>query len=100
MSGGIYDCKIVCEVGGGQGSIEYTYASMCWDGCKGKGSICGSGGSSSGQTEPTVPQGPYKDKKASVPGTIEAENYDVGGNGFAYNDDDDDNRGDAKFRDD
>ncbi|MBP5481245.1 MAG: glycoside hydrolase family 11 protein [Paludibacteraceae bacterium] len=40
MSGGIYDCKIVCEVGGGQGSIEYTYASMCWDGCKGKGSIC------------------------------------------------------------
>jgi len=40
MSGGLYDCKIVCEAGGGSGSIEYTYASMCWKGCKGKGSIC------------------------------------------------------------
>ena len=43
MGGGIYDCKIVCEVGGGSGSIEYTYASMCWEGCKGKGSICAKG---------------------------------------------------------
>jgi hypothetical protein len=43
--GGVYDCKIVCEAGGGSGSIEYTYASMCWNGCKGKGSICAKSGS-------------------------------------------------------
>ncbi|MBO4735114.1 MAG: glycoside hydrolase family 11 protein, partial [Paludibacteraceae bacterium] len=30
--GGIYDCKILCEVGGGSGSIEYTCASMSWKG--------------------------------------------------------------------
>jgi len=32
--GGIYDCKIVCEAGGGSGSIEYTYATMSWKGQK------------------------------------------------------------------
>ncbi|MCR5496808.1 MAG: glycoside hydrolase family 11 protein, partial [Paludibacteraceae bacterium] len=41
--GGVYDCKFLCESGGGQGSIEYSYASMCWKGCKGKGSICAKG---------------------------------------------------------
>ena len=30
--GNIYDCKLSCEVGGGTGSIEYTCASMSWDG--------------------------------------------------------------------
>ena len=30
--GNIYDCKILCNVGGGTGSIEYTCASMSWDG--------------------------------------------------------------------
>ena len=30
--GGLYSCKIQCEVGGGTGSIEYTCASMSWDG--------------------------------------------------------------------
>ena len=30
--GGLYSCKIQCEVGGGIGSIEYTCASMSWDG--------------------------------------------------------------------
>ncbi|MEE0084983.1 MAG: glycoside hydrolase family 11 protein, partial [Paludibacteraceae bacterium] len=30
--GNIYDCKLLCEVGGGSGSIEYTCASMSWKG--------------------------------------------------------------------
>ena len=33
------------------------------------------------------PQGPYGGKLAEIPGTIEFENYDVGGNGYAYFDD-------------
>ncbi|MEE1062646.1 MAG: glycoside hydrolase family 11 protein [Paludibacteraceae bacterium] len=32
--GYIYDCKLLCEVGGGTGSIEYTCASMSWKGKK------------------------------------------------------------------
>jgi hypothetical protein len=32
--GYIYDCKLLCEVGGGSGSIEYTCASMSWKGQK------------------------------------------------------------------
>ena len=32
--GGLYSCKIQCEVGGGTGSIEYTCASMSWEGQK------------------------------------------------------------------
>ena len=43
--GGLYDCKILCEAGGGTGSIEYTYATMYI-----------------GEPEPEqpeVPQGPY-----------------------------------------
>lgn len=32
------------------------------------------------------PQGPYQGKAWPIPGTIQFENYDVGGNGFAYQD--------------
>ncbi len=46
-----------------------------------------------------VPQTPFGDKAASVPGIIEAENYDVAGPGFSYLDNDDDNRGE-KYRED
>lgn len=46
---------------------------------------------------PTVPQGPYADTLA-IPGTIEAENYDVGGAGYAYYDETSANEGDADFR--
>lgn len=93
--GGVYDCKILCEVGGGNGSIEYTYATMSWKGRSGH--ILGEGGSSSATEEPAVPQSPYKDYIA-IPGTVEAENYDKGGNGNAYYDSDDKNEGDAKIR--
>jgi hypothetical protein len=33
-----------------------------------------------------VPQGPYNGTRHLIPGTIQLENYDVGGNGFAYMD--------------
>jgi len=35
-----------------------------------------------------IPQGPYKGTAVELPGKLELENYDVGGNGFAYNDND------------
>ena len=33
-----------------------------------------------------IPQGPYQGKTHEIPGTIQLEEYDVGGNGFAYMD--------------
>jgi endo-1,4-beta-D-glucanase Y len=81
--GGIYDCKIVCEAGGGRGSIEYTYATMSWD---------GQTGAAGGPAEPSEPQEPY-DGAIAIPGTVEAENYDKGGNGFGYMDSDNTNEG-------
>ncbi len=43
--------------------------------------------------------GPWKGTPAQIPGTIEAEEYDKGGQGVAYNDKDTENRGEA-FRND
>ena len=99
--GGIYDCKILCEVGGGSGSIEYTCASMSWKGQKSSlgdlSCIGGEGGGSSSTTTPDVPQEPYK-SAIEIPGVVEAEYFDKGGNGNAYNDSDDENEGDANYR--
>lgn len=39
--GGLYECKLLCEVSGGQGSIEYTYATMRWKGQPGHGIVLG-----------------------------------------------------------
>lgn len=46
----------------------------------------------------TVPQGPYNGTIHSIPGKIEFEHYDVGGNGAAYLDNTSDNTGGADFR--
>ena len=48
---------------------------------------------------PIIPQGPYKDAAISIPGKVEAENYDVGGAGKAYFDKDDENKG-KEYRED
>ncbi len=48
---------------------------------------------------PIIPQAPYGDKAVSIPGKIEFENYDVGGEGKAYHDDDYENKG-GEYRDD
>jgi len=45
-----------------------------------------------------IPQGPYSGTPASIPGTIQVENFDVGGNGFAYMDETAENTGGADFR--
>lgn len=39
--GGLYECKLFCEAGGGTGSIEYTYATMRWKGQPGHGIVLG-----------------------------------------------------------
>ena len=63
----------------------------------------GNGGNSNGggSTVPPVNEetGPYNGSPASIPGSIEAEEYDFGGQGVAYNDKDEENRGEA-FRND
>ena len=45
-----------------------------------------------------IPQGPYGGSPNLIPGTIQFENYDVGGNGFAYLDSTKTNSGGATFR--
>lgn len=42
---------------------------------------------------PVIPQAPYGEKAAAVPGKIEFENYDVGGEGKSFHDTDYDNQG-------
>lgn len=46
-----------------------------------------------------VPQYPYNDIAAEIPGKIEAENYDVAGQGFSYYDNDPENKGE-QYRED
>jgi beta-xylosidase len=42
-----------------------------------------------------VPQGPYEGVAQTWPGTFEVERYDVGGEGYAYHDDEAENQGEA-----
>ena len=59
-----------------------------------------SGSSSGGQQgggSSAEEQKPYQDA-INIPGLLEGEHYDLGGNGNAYKDSDDENEGDAKFR--
>jgi len=44
------------------------------------------------------PQGPYGGTVAAIPGTIELENYDAGGNGFAYFDKDEGSETGVSYR--
>lgn len=45
-----------------------------------------------------VPQTPYRNETASIPGRVEAEHFDVAGQGFSYYDNDEKNKGDGEFR--
>lgn len=47
---------------------------------------------------PSAPQSAYNGVVASIPGKIEAENYDEGGARKAYSDEESENQGDASFR--
>lgn len=45
--------------------------------------------------KPSIPQAPYKGVAKSLPGTIEVEDFDEGGEGVAYHDTDDTNSGEV-----
>ncbi len=54
-----------------------------------------------GSSTPPVPQSPYNEEPHQVPGRIEAEEYDLGGEGKAYHEENvNGNEGGADFRDD
>ncbi len=83
--GGLMECQILAEAGGGQGHVDFKYATIditddSGDGNDGKSVV----------KEPTEPEGPYKGV-FSIPGKIESEDYDMGGNGFGYKDSDNKN---------
>lgn len=65
--------------------------------CGEVGSSSGSGSSGSGTMAEEA--GPYNGSPASIPGSIEAEEYDFGGQDVAYNDKDEENRGEAFRKD-
>lgn len=48
---------------------------------------------------PSIPQAPFGEELSTVPGTIEFENYDVGGEGKSYHDTDVENKG-GNYRED
>ncbi len=50
-------------------------------------------------TPVNVPQKPYNNIVAKIPGKIEIENYDIAGQGFSFYDNDEDNKG-GEYRDD
>ena len=86
--GKLYEVKLLAEAGGSAtGKIDYTYLNMTSD------------GSPTGEepVTPEVPQEPFKGEIA-IPGTVEMENYDVGGKNNAFYDSDGTNEGDATYR--
>lgn len=88
---------------GESNSAPYTYT---WEGVKeGTYELIavakdneGNEGKASVKVRVHVPQAPYKDIAATIPGKIQAEEYDLGGSGVAYQDNDDENQGDGSFR--
>ncbi|MCQ2202775.1 MAG: glycoside hydrolase family 11 protein, partial [Bacteroidales bacterium] len=89
--GALYDCKFLCEVGSGSGSFDMKYGNV-WIGDK------TSGGGSTEPAQPTEKEEPYKGAIA-VPGTLQCEDYDKGGNGFGYSDTDSKNEGEQYRKD-
>ena len=92
--GGLMEAQILAEAGGGQGYVDFKYATMEIN----DDSSDGNDGSSSSQAEPTEAEGPYKGAIV-IPGKLECENYDKGGNGFGYKDSDSKNEG-GEYRND
>lgn len=58
----------------------------------------GNEGKASVTVKVRVPQSPYNGEAAVIPGKIEMEEYDLGGQGYAYSDNDEENQGNASFR--
>ena len=86
--GNIHDCKFLCEVGGGSGSFNLMYGNV-WVGDSEYVIV---------PPEPEEPEEPYNGA-IKIPGVLEAENYDKGGNNFGYYDTDSKNEG-GEYRND
>ncbi len=73
--GRVTEVMLMTEAGGNAtGSVDYSYFDMT------------DAGSPSEIIPPKdITRGPYKGKAAAIPGTIEAENFDEGNEGVAYN---------------
>lgn len=75
--GELYDCKFFIETGGLSGDIDFQHATM-WVG---------------DEAGPIIKEDREPFKEISLPGIVEAEDYDKGGQGVAYNDTDRENKG-------
>lgn len=71
---------------------SYSISAIATDNAGNKGT------SSAVSVSVTIPQGSYSNTPWVIPGTIQCENYDLGGNGKAYNDISAGNTGGATFR--
>lgn len=97
--GNLYEVKLLTEAGGNAtGTVDYSYLAITSDGTAGSGTTGSSASAEvSSSSAQQVAQTPYKGAIA-VPGVVEAENYDVGGQNNAYYDSDDTNEGNATYR--
>ncbi len=105
--GKMYEVKLLAEAGGNAtGSVDYSYVAVTSDGSpsgvssnSGASSAAASSSSSAANlnSSASVPRSAYSSH--SIPGKIELENYDYGGQGVAYSDSDAENEG-GEYRDD
>lgn len=89
--GKFYEVKLLAEAGGSaNGSIDYSYLAVTANGSPSENSSS-SGMISSSSSAASETRAAYSSN--AIPGTIEFENYDYGGQGVAYNDSDNKNEG-------
>ena len=92
-----------CEVTGLKGIVEQVF--LVFKGSRDSTMAIKAWGFEGSGTTPPEPQKPFGGTAWAVPGKIEAENFDEPGTGRggdvdSYNDNDSENQGDAKFRED
>lgn len=94
--GKMYEAKLLLEAGGGTGTINYTKASIVANASTVSSVTPGSSSRVTLSSSSAIPvsQNAYS-SVATIPGTVEAENYDLGGEDVAYHDDDASNQGSA-----
>jgi len=85
--GKMYEAKLLVEAGGGVGSIDYTYATLVANASStatSSSAKVSSSNSISSSSAPAVSQTAYS--STTIPGTLQAENYDVGGESVSFHD--------------
>ena len=96
--GNLYEVKLLTEAGGNAtGSVDYSYFAITANGSASGGSTSSASSGTSSSSAAQVAQTPFKGAIA-IPGSVEAENYDVGGQNNAYYDSDDANEGETTYR--